>query len=117
MLSKRDDNADAQKVYTARRRVPRSKSPLSIESPVGSVGGTPAGYIYIIYMLYERELTAMTATVCAYNAYTESNKARVLNHVVAGNGQIDMDRTRLTVYYIVIIPTLSQYIYIYINAL
>lgn len=51
MLSKRDDNADAQKVYTARRRVPRSKSPLSIESPVGSVGGTPAGYIYNIYVI------------------------------------------------------------------
>lgn len=65
-------------------------------------------------MLYERELTAMTATVCAYNAYTESNKARVLNHVVAENGQIDMDRTRLTVYYIVI-PTPSQYIYIYMR--
>jgi len=88
IFSKRDDD-DAQKVHctTLARRL---HSQLSIEPPAGSVGGTPAGYIYIIY-----ELTV--TTVCAYSVYTESNKARVLNHVVAEKVQIDMDRTRLTV--------------------
>jgi len=71
----------------------------------GRIGGWDLWLVIYIYILYQRYV---------YNMYTETNKTRVLNHVVVtGKVQIDMDRTRLNHF----IPTASKYIICVIDGL